>query len=418
MCIGDVSPPNRQCGSIPEGGQDEHVGAFPPLTPLHQTLATGGFSGLNHQLVKSDKLSQSFLSFAATQCAGYSPLYERLAIGIAQEESLLELVRSAPPSQQRPTLLFAAVHELVVQERQHPLAAYYASVTSQVASGDPLPAFRSFCSVYREQILGRMTTGGTQTNDVRRSAALAIGLHHVQDRVSKPLVLVELGASAGLLLVFDRYRIKIGGRVLGSERSLVDVSVDADESAEALVPLRMPSVADRVGVDLAPVDLGDAGQVRWLEAFVWPEAHGDRVRLNAATVAAKRNPPRVLQGDAVTILPTVLEGISETCVPVVFHSTLFTYLDAAQRQSIAQCMEAVGSRRDLCWLPLEAPCFLTGLQPAFQIPSAVATQNTQFVLAARWWRNASPRSSVLAQVDAYGRSIRGLYHPVGAAGSG
>jgi hypothetical protein len=399
---------------MPQGAQDEHVGS----TDVHQTVATSGSSGLNHQLVKSDKLSQSFLSFAATQCVGYSPLYERLSLGIAQDDSLLELVRSAPPSQQRPTLLFAAVHELLVQERQHPLAKYYPSVTSQVASGDPLAAFHSFCSVYRERILSRMNTGGTQTNDVRRSAALAIGLHHVQTRVSKPLVLVELGASVGLLLLFDRYRITIGGRVLGSEASPVDVSVDADESAEALAPPRMPSVADRVGVDLAPVDLSDDDQVRWLEAFVWPEAHGDRERLRAAIAIAQRHPPRVLQGDAVTILATVLDSISKAYVPVVFHSTLFTYLDGVQRQSIAQCVEAVGSRRDVCWLPLEAPGFLTRVDPAFQIPSAVATQNSQFVLAARWWRNAVPQSSVLAQVDAYGRSVRGLYHPERVAGSG
>jgi hypothetical protein len=330
---------------------------------------------------------------------------------------LLELVRSAPPAQQRPTLLFAAVHELVVHERQHPLAAYYASVTSKVARDDPLPAFRSFCSAYRQRIFGRMTGGGTQTNDVRRSAALVIGLHHLQDRVSKPLVLVELGASAGLLLLFDRYRIKIGGRILGSEASLLDVSVDADESAETLAPPRMPRVADRVGVDLAPVDLGDADQVRWLEAFVWPEAHGDRVRLKAATAIAQRDPPRVLQGDAVTILPTLLDSISETFIPVVFHSTLFTYLDAGQRQSVVHCMEAVGSQRDLCWLPLEAPGFLTRVPSSFQISSAVAMQNSQFVLAARWWRNAVPQSSVLAQVDAYGRSIRGLYHPEQAVSS-
>jgi hypothetical protein len=236
--------------------------------------------------------------------------------------------------------------------------------------------------------------------------------------VSKPLVLVELGASAGLLLLFDRYRINVGGRVLGSEASLVEILVDADKSAEALAPLTMPSVADRVGVDLAPIDLSDDSQVRWLEAFVWPEAQGDRDRLRAAIAIARRHPPRVLQGDAVTILATLLESISGAFVPVVFHSTLFTYLDAFQRQSIAECVEAAGSRRDVCWLPLEAPGFLTRVQPAFGIPSAVATQNSQFVLAARWWRNAVPQSSVLAQVDAYGRSVRGLYHPERVAGSG
>jgi hypothetical protein len=368
--------------------------------------------------VKSDKLSRSFLSFAATQCAGYSPLYERLAVGIAKDESLLELLLSAPPRQQRPTLLLAAVHELLVQERQHPLATYYASLTSQVASGDPLPAFRSFCSLYREQIVHRMSTGGTQTNDVRRSAALALGLHHVQTRVTKPLVLVELGASAGLLLLFDRFRIRVGGRVFGPETSLVDVRVDADESAESLAPLRMPGVADRVGVDLAPIDLGNASQVRWLEAFVWPEAHGDRDRLKAAIDTAQRQPPRVIQGDAVTILPTVLESIGEDCVPVVFHSTLFTYLDADQRESIAKCLEAVGSRRDLCWLPLEAPGFLTAVQPSFPIPSTVAAENSQLVLVARWWRDAVRQSSIVAQVGAYGRSIRGLYPPERAIGSG
>ena len=242
-------------------------------------------------LVTVDTLRKAFVLFAATQCAGHSPLYERLAIGIADDEPLLELVMSAAPPQQRPTLLFAAVHELVVQERQHPLAMYYASVTSPVADGDPLPAFRDFCSSYRERLLDRMRTGGTQTNDVRRSAALAIGLHYLRGQLSKPLVLVELGASAGLLLLFDRYRINVGGRVLGPEASTVDVPVAADKQMLALLPAATPHVADRVGVDLAPVDLGDPAQVRWLEAFVWPEAHDDRDRLRAAIAIARTDPP-------------------------------------------------------------------------------------------------------------------------------
>jgi hypothetical protein len=356
-----------------------------------------------------DRQRQTFLLFAATQCAGYSPLYERLAVGIADDEFLLELVRSAAPSQQRPTLLFAAVHELVVQERQHPLATYYASVTSPVANGDPLPVFRDFCSAYREQLLDRMRTGGTQTNDVRRSAALAIGLHFVQAQVSKPIVLVELGASAGLLLLFDRYRIILGGHLLGPEESPVEVPVVADKQMDALLPPVMPDLADRVGVDLAPVDLGDPAQVRWLEAFVWPEAYDDRARLRAAVALARTDPPLVVQGDAVTSLPSILDSIGDAYAPVVFHSTLLTYLNALQRQGIAECLETVGSRRELGWLPLEAPGFLTAIQPAFQIPSTVATQNSQFVLAARWWSEAVPKSSVLAQADAYGRSIHGLH---------
>jgi hypothetical protein len=355
-----------------------------------------------------DTLRRGFLLFAATQCAGYSPLYERLAIGIADDEFLLELVMSAAPSQQRPTLLFAAVHELVGQKREHPLAAYYASISVSVRHGDPWPAFRDFCSAYREQLISRMSTGGTQTNDVRRSAAVAIGLHHLQAQASKPLVLVELGASAGLLLLFDRYRMNVGTHLIGPEESPVDVPVAADDQIVALLPSVMPQVADRVGVDLAPVDLADPAQVRWLEAFVWPEAHDDRDRLRAAVALARVDPPLVVQGDAVTSLPAILDTISEAYAPVVFHCTLLTYLDALQRQAIAECLETVGTRRELGWLALEAPGFLTALQPAFPIPSVLATQNSQFVLAARWWNEAVPKSTVLAQADAYGRSLHGI----------
>jgi hypothetical protein len=292
---------------------------------------------------------------------------------------------------------------------------YYASVTAQVADDDPLPAFRDFCSTYREQILGRLRTGGTQTNDVRRSAALTIGLRCVQAQLSKPLVLVELGASAGLLLLFDRYRINVGGHVLGPEDSPVDVPVAADEPLKALLPAAMPRLADRVGVDLAPVDLADPVQVRWLEAFVWPEAHDDRTRLRAAVAIARADPPLVVQGDAVTGLLAILDSISEAYAPVVFHSTLLTYLSALQRKAIVECMEAVGSRRELGWIPLEAPGFLNALQPAFKIPAALATQNSHFVLAARCWKAAVPKSSVLARVDAYGRHLRAISESEGIA---
>ena len=362
-----------------------------------------------------DALRKAFLLFAATQCLGHSPLYERLSIGIADDELLLDLLTSVAPSQRRPTLLFAAVHELVGQERRHPLAMYYASVTSPVAEGDPLPAFRDFCSSHREQLLGRMRTGSTQTNDVRRSAALAIGLHYLQAQLSKPLALVELGASAGLLLLFDRYRINLGGHFLGPEDSPVDVPIAADHQMLALLPPAMPYAVDRIGVDLAPVDLGDPFQVRWLEAFVWPEAHEDRDRLRAAVALARTDPPPVVQGDAVTSLPAILDAISEAYAPVVFHSTLLTYLDAFQRQAIAECLETVGSRRELGWLPLEAPGFLIAMEPAFTVPSDVAAQNSQFVLAARWWKDAVPKSSVLAQADAYGRYLHGIYDSEGTA---
>jgi hypothetical protein len=351
-------------------------------------------------------MKQVFLSFAATQCAGHSPLYERLATGVADDDFVLGLVASASSAQRRPTLLFAAVHEMLLRGERHPLANHYPSVNAAVASGDPMPAFHDFCRTYRDQLVARMSTGATQTNDVRRSAALIIGLHQVAIELPKPVVLVELGASAGLLLLFDRYRIDVAGRLLGPPDSPVDVLVRADKQTGQLLPPTMPRVADRFGVDLAPVDLDDPDQLRWLEAFVWPEADQDRDRLRAALALARARRPPVVPGDAVSDLPEILAGISEECVPVVFHCTLFSYLDSGQRRRITDCLETVGARRDLGWLPLEAPGFLTAPQLGFAIPAHVAQQNSAFVLSARTWRAGTSTSKTLAQVDPYGRWVR------------
>ena len=57
----------------------------------------------------------------ARQTANGTPLYSRLAAGIASDETLAGLLLRAPPAQRLPVLLFACVHWLVLGEPDTPL---------------------------------------------------------------------------------------------------------------------------------------------------------------------------------------------------------------------------------------------------------------------------------------------------------
>jgi hypothetical protein len=354
---------------------------------------------------EADRLRNACLSFADTQARGFSPLYEQLAVGIAHDAALLDLLSNAPSGQQRPTLLLAAVHELLLQGVQHPLAVFYPSVTATPGTGDPLPAFADFCATFRSEVLSRIARGATQTNEVRRGAALIVGLHHLQATASGPLHLIELGASAGLLLAFDRYLYELDGRQVGPSDSPVRIPVSADHDVIALWPAAPPVLASRIGVDRRPIDLRDPAERRWLEAFVWPEALDDRRRLQAAAQLVAQRPPAVIAGDAVDTLADLLADTDRAAHPVVFHSTLFTYLRRDQRHALVDVVSSIGRARDLSWLALEAPGFLTAPDIDFDIPLSVAADNSRQVLAARQWTNRASHDAILAQADAYGRSL-------------
>jgi hypothetical protein len=359
-----------------------------------------------------EPLREACLRFATTQARGFSPLYERLSLGIADDKDLLTLLSEAPTGQARPTLLLAAVHDLLLGGMQHPLADFYLSVTGSPRTDDPWVAFRDFCHTFRSAVQSRIQRGATQTNEVRRAGALMVGLQYVQATASRPIRLVELGASAGLLLAFDRYLFEFTRRQFGLHTSPVRIPISTDEETEALLGSALPSLKSRVGVDLQPIDLRESAQRQWLDAFVWPEASDDRHRLRAAMALVAEDPPHVLRGDAIEILPSLLDDDASDFHLVVFHTTLLTYLDHGQRQALFQILGEAGASRDLYWLPLEAPGFLTKADVAFDLPAIVANDNSRLVLALRQWTSGMSHDVLLARVDAYGRSMdRGWLRP-------
>ena len=304
---------------------------------------------------REQALAAQFERFAALEGRGTSPLYERLALGVAGDGDLLALAARGRPEQPAPNLLFAAVHLLLLAGARDELAAFYPSVTPAPEQGDPFPAFRRFCRDHADAITATLRERRVQTNVVERCGLLLPAFAMIAGRSGgQPLHLVEAGASAGLNLLWDRYRIDYGGgREWGEPASPVRIETELRGEREPPLPETMPAVAARTGIDLNPIDVRDADAVRWLRALVWPEEREQLRRLDAAVALARRDPPTVLQGDALDLLPGVLAQAPPDETLCVYHTHTLNQFSAEARARFAALLADVGATRDLYWLSSE-----------------------------------------------------------------
>src|SRR5512133_2533791 len=161
-------------------------------------------------------VAERYRRFAEQAARGRSPLYEHFALGVAGDRQLVHLLERLPSAKQHPTLLFAAV--LYLGGRQ----PHY-------------DAFRAFVLDHIDQVVATLMARQTQTNEVGRCALLLPLLA----RLPGPLALVEVGASAGLCLLPDRYSYEYDGRAVGPRRS---VHLRCTTSGDVPIPTQLPQV--------------------------------------------------------------------------------------------------------------------------------------------------------------------------------
>jgi hypothetical protein len=344
-------------------------------------------------------------------------VYEALSEGVPRDDTLLDLLLSAPGEQQRPSLLFAAVNRLLAAHPDAPLAAYYPIHGGQRPVDDRLtPAFAAFCGRHRDELAGLLRERSTQTNEIRRCIALRLGLHYVHGRWPGPFALVEVGASAGLNLLFDRYDYRIGSRrtAVAAPSPVVVTCAVAEGAPDTPVLPAAPTITHRLGIDRHPVDLSDPEARAWLEAFIWPEQIGELATLRGAVDLALSTPPAaVVRGDAATDTARILAGLPGTEPVVVFTASLLSYLTAdARTVFLAQLREASG-RRPVAWVFAEAPGLLAtaGLDVA-ALRGPLARRNTLYAVGAGLYGPGphDRHDRLLALADPYLRRLAPARH--------
>jgi len=198
--------------------------------------------------------------------------------------------------------------------------------------------------------------GPPQTNEIGRSNGLMAGLLVLSGRFELPFALYELGASAGLNSLLDRYGYRLGETVAGDPASPVQM---APEWSGASPPAGEVRVVRRQGVDRNPLDVRDLLTRRRLTAYIWADQIARVERLNAALDLAAADPPTLAAEDAADWLERTLsaEPARGLC-RVVMHTIAFQYFPPEGQARIRAQMDQVGARATaeapLAWLTFEA----------------------------------------------------------------
>jgi hypothetical protein len=277
--------------------------------------------------------SQVFLNQAA-QCEGRSLLYADLLRRYAEDPIAAEIV-GPDPAWDAPLRLLGGLHYLVLGGRAE--------------WSDPLERHRGFLSDF-------VATQGVQTNEVQRSWVLLPLLLRVAQRTgAAEFDLVELGPSAGLNLVWDRYRYRYEAGAWGPEDALL--RFEGEERRPILGELldQRPKVRARIGIDRAPIDVRSEAGARLLRSFVWAGQDERLRRLDQAIEAVRADPPELVWGDYVEALPEVLAGVPSDGLTVVFQTASFGYIGDEGRARVRAVLEEAGRDRRLAFISTGKP---------------------------------------------------------------
>lgn len=250
--------------------------------------------------------------------------------------------------------LMGGVHRLVLQGRLPELEPHYPSVGGDGDASAAWPPFRDALREHRQEIR-QLVARGCQTNEVGRSAALLGGFLEVAHRARLPLRILEIGASAGLNLRWDRYRYESRDSTWGDESSPVrfvhffEVAPPLDRTAE---------VVERKGCDLEPIDPASDDGALSLRSFIWADQLGRLSRLDGAIEIARSMPVHVERIDAATFLERELDVSRPDTATVVFHSVFAQYLAEGIRRRITA---AIG--RAVAGATPDAPVYHLSMEP-------------------------------------------------------
>jgi hypothetical protein len=237
-----------------------------------------------------------------------------------------------------PLRLLGGLHSLVLERR---------------ASWDDVPAALRGEATFLRRFVAEQRV---QTNEVRRSwVLLPLFLRVAQRTGAGSLDLVELGPSAGLNLVWDRYRYRYEAGGWGREGAALVLSGAERGRLPAELLELAPRVGRRTGIDLAPIDVTTDEGARLLTCFVWADQHERLERLRLAIEELRRDPPELVRGDFVEALPNVLERRDGDAVTVVFQTAVLGYVDAESRGRLRATLEAAGDSAPLVFVSTGRP---------------------------------------------------------------
>jgi hypothetical protein len=251
-----------------------------------------------------------------------------------------------------PLRLTGGLHFLHLTGRDSRLAAIYSGEATDQPTIDAIVAQ---VVADHDDMLLTWLDGPPQTNEVGRSASVMAALLWLSERLGPRFEMNELGASAGINTMMDRYAFDLGGVTAGPSDSPLCVKPEWRGPPPPAGTVVIEAIR---GCDRAPIDLTDGPSALRLKSFIWPDTPERMARLDKAVAIARVRPPRLDRCDAADwIAARLLAPQTATTTRVVYHSIVWQYLPEATRAAITAAIEAAAAMatdsRRLAWVRLE-----------------------------------------------------------------
>ena len=286
--------------------------------------------------------------------------------------------------------LAGALHAAALSGRDAALAAEYPAQRPAWDAGAVWRAAHAFLDRERAWTSDFLRSA-PQTNETRRSIALLAGFLELAARFDRVFDMLEIGASAGLNLCWDRFAYRTESWTWGGSSP---VRIDTAWTGPP-PPLHVaPRVRSRAACDLEPLDLRRPEERLRLRAYIWADQTDRLARFDAAAALALELGVRVERADAASWLEERLVRRADDALTVVYHSVFYQYPPRAIRERIAAAIERAGraSPAPLAWLRLEPEAALGGPLDSVRILVDLVT-----------WPGGERRT--LATTDGHGRFV-------------
>ncbi len=251
-----------------------------------------------------------------------------------------------------PLRIAGGIHNLYLTGDAPELGPVYAGELTDQAEID-----RIVCALVEkfDARLAPWLDGPPQTNEAGRANSLMAGLLWLAQRLGPKLELNEIGSSAGVNTMMERYHFDLGGVTVGPEGSPMQLKPEWRGPPPPAGAIEIVAIR---GSDIAPIDLSDPAEALRLKSYVWPDATERMARIDAAIALAGHRKPDLVRMDAGDFVADMLarpqqEGVTR----VLYHSVMWQYLPQETRAAITAAMEEAGGNatagRPLAWVRLE-----------------------------------------------------------------
>jgi hypothetical protein len=288
-----------------------------------------------------------------------APIYARLcgaiADGLTRDSRIGARVLDWPGEPTRdalPLRFIGGLHALVQAGADERLAAIF---RGEVTDPETMAADLNNVLVAHDNTLLPWLDGPPQTNEPGRSGALITGLLEIARRHGPKIELLEIGSSAGLNLLINRYAFDLGGLKVGPVESPVTITPGWTGERPANVPIEFVSVR---GCDVQPLDATDPAVEARLSAYVWAETPLRAERLKRSIAMQRDHAVDLVKADAADWIEARLaEPQAAGVTRVLMHSVVWQYLPETVAERMRVAMNAAGERataeRPLGWVMME-----------------------------------------------------------------